>query len=458
MDKKGLSNIIATVLIILLVLCAVAIIWVIIRHATTKTLMSARDESTLMGVRFNIIDSSVNVSTDQNISFIVEREPSGENTSVFPIPVLEDSWGYSKAINRYNTTNLKEFERILVNVTEAEHGLPGKLKRILVYPALINPDGEIVTSRAPSDAYEIQGVQMGDGGGEGQSYLVDLTLGTSPDGVGNVINENDVEYPYFSQYLNGTVLILRANVTDEDYIFFSWFKDGNLFSIAPSMLLTLDQSMNITANFALGTVNLTLHDNPAGIGNITNESGIEYPDFSRHWNGESLALIARVTNENYTFFNWLENGVEFDSVSNPLMLNITSDRNITANYTKFDFLGATPLLPDLISWISDVNTNCGYVNEDCLCNVEFNLVTKNIGMGWAGPSATRVSLVGGYDVTTMVTTPPLKRNQNVTTFLVVPGSFPAGNYNLSSYADWYQTIREQNENNNNFTTPLDAHC
>lgn len=115
-------------------------------------------------------------------------------------------------------------------------------------------------------------------------------------------------------------------------------------------------------------------------------------------------------------------------------------------------------LPDLISWIRNVNTNCGYVDETCLCSLSFNAAVKNIGMGQAGSSITRISLVGNYDVTTMVTTPTLEPNQIVTTYLVVPGSFPAGNYTLSSYADWYYQVQESNENNNNFFMNIDAHC
>lgn len=125
-----------------------------------------------------------------------------------------------------------------------------------------------------------------------------------------------------------------------------------------------------------------------------------------------------------------------------------------ASIAKF----ASIKFPDLISSISNVNINCENISGNCLCNVNFDVTIKNVGNADASTSTTRIALVGSYDLTSMVTTPSLKPNQNVTSSLVMPGSIPAGNYNLSSYADWYKQVVESNENNNDFTTSFDVHC
>ncbi len=94
MTKRGISTIIATIMMILFVLIATGVVWVVIQNILseeTEEISSGLDRITL-----SIVGSSVNLSDALNVSFIINRD-IGKGDLVKIKIILYDEEGESYA-------------------------------------------------------------------------------------------------------------------------------------------------------------------------------------------------------------------------------------------------------------------------------------------------------------------------------------------------------------------------
>src|SRR3989344_4011525 len=92
MNKRGLSGIIATVLIILLALAAVVIIWAFISPILEKGGGGISDQSDLVSVVYVIESVQTQANPPNTLSVLLKRESGGGRASdVFPVLVVESN-------------------------------------------------------------------------------------------------------------------------------------------------------------------------------------------------------------------------------------------------------------------------------------------------------------------------------------------------------------------------------
>ncbi|MDO8459786.1 MAG: hypothetical protein Q7S74_01630, partial [Nanoarchaeota archaeon] len=103
MQKRGLSGIIVSVLLVLLVMVAVAIIWFFIRPLLQRVGQQIQDELQFNSVSFTI--RNIKVDSQNNMEFILQRNAGKGNVVGFVI-VLEDTTKKISTITKYNTTSL----------------------------------------------------------------------------------------------------------------------------------------------------------------------------------------------------------------------------------------------------------------------------------------------------------------------------------------------------------------
>jgi hypothetical protein len=111
MNKRGLSDVIVTTLIILLAIVSVVIIWSFINDTLKETGEGIETELELSQTRFSIIGETVTLE-DGNLNFFIERNPGGE-VSAFAV-VLENEEGQSLGILKYAEATVGELERFRV--------------------------------------------------------------------------------------------------------------------------------------------------------------------------------------------------------------------------------------------------------------------------------------------------------------------------------------------------------
>jgi len=209
MNKKGMSGIIAAVLIILLAIAAVVVVWTFVipilgeAEGGTTTL-----SLTVMG--FDIIEKSVVIDEDNNVSFLIERKTGGGGEAGVVV-VLEDNLTKTFTSNKYVSAGFKELDRKKLIITKVEHGLEGKIAKILVYPAITKDGDNIVVSSSASDSYRGSGSSGGGSSGGGETGCEGD--GDCNDGVGCTIDTcesgtcvhttNDGNCPDDGLYCNG---------------------------------------------------------------------------------------------------------------------------------------------------------------------------------------------------------------------------------------------------------------
>src|SRR3989338_3791319 len=144
MQKRALSNIVVTVLIVLLALAAIAIVWNVIGPMLKKTGEGIRSETEYLAIGFIVKDVEQDKSC--SIKFTLERKAGGGDVSGF-IVVLEDKGGISKAIYDYENTSVSELQTIPVDISYIKHGLclhpndaNNKIKKIKVYADIPDAD------------------------------------------------------------------------------------------------------------------------------------------------------------------------------------------------------------------------------------------------------------------------------------------------------------------------------
>ena len=146
MKKRGLSNIVAKVLIILLVVVAVGIIWFFTRGLVENTKSTTEESQLFSGVQFSMVKNSYVFDSNKNLFFSVQRLAGGGKVSGIYV-VLEDSSGQSKIFSNYadltSTGGIENFETISITILASQHGL-GDIARVKIYPVIQNSGEEFI--------------------------------------------------------------------------------------------------------------------------------------------------------------------------------------------------------------------------------------------------------------------------------------------------------------------------
>ncbi|MBR4137230.1 MAG: T9SS type A sorting domain-containing protein, partial [Bacteroidales bacterium] len=115
--------------------------------------------------------------------------------------------------------------------------------------------------------------------------------------------------------------------------------------------ITVTEAANYVANFELNSYQITATANPTSGGTVTGAGTYNY--------GETCTLTVSL-NENFTFINWTENGVEVSS-DETYSFTVTDNRNIVANLLDHTGVGETisiinSLYPNPVSHTLTVET------------------------------------------------------------------------------------------------------
>ncbi len=104
MDKKGVSTIIATIMMILFVLIAAGVIWAIIQNLLTE--QTEDISSGLERITLSIIEDSVNITNTQ-LSLVIARDIGEGNLAKIKIILYnEDGESYSEDVDANTLTEL----------------------------------------------------------------------------------------------------------------------------------------------------------------------------------------------------------------------------------------------------------------------------------------------------------------------------------------------------------------
>ncbi len=139
MQKRGLSDVVTTVLIILLALGAVILLWVFVKPLITDNGLGL--DTTMLTSSFTIPQSSVKITADQNITFGIKREAGEGNVIGFNV-ILENSNKESKTIRKDLAIN--EYELRIIAIYHYEHNLGGSITKISIAPIFLNKNGKEV--------------------------------------------------------------------------------------------------------------------------------------------------------------------------------------------------------------------------------------------------------------------------------------------------------------------------
>ncbi len=133
MNKRGLSDVVTTVLIILLVLAAVAIIWAFLRPAIRRSV--GQLEPGLLTSTFEIPAESVSIDNNAKSAEFKIKRYAGEGRVVGFYAVLTDASGNSK---RYReNVSINELETRTLTVDYSDSGLDD-ITKISIAPIVLN--------------------------------------------------------------------------------------------------------------------------------------------------------------------------------------------------------------------------------------------------------------------------------------------------------------------------------
>ncbi len=150
MKKKGLSNIVINVLLVLLALAAVIIMWAFVRVFIIESTESIGLEE--INTRLEIPDPYVKLKDNTNVIFHVVRE-SGDADMKSLVIILE---GGGKSVSiRKEDVDLNVLESVSLEINYAEKGIC-TLSSISVAPVFVDADGKESIGRI-SDKYVIKG-------------------------------------------------------------------------------------------------------------------------------------------------------------------------------------------------------------------------------------------------------------------------------------------------------------
>ena len=151
-----------------------------------------------------------------------------------------------------------------------------------------------------------------------QSFVVTTTANPVEGGV--VTGGGTVHY--------GNTVNIQAS-PNAGYNFVNWTENGEVYTTDPNFSVIVFSNRNFVANFEVQTFDVQVSVDPVEAATVTGEGNYNYGD-------EVTLTLTR--NEDYRFVNWTEDG-EVVSEEMTYIFNITSDRNLVANFIYTEGIG-----------------------------------------------------------------------------------------------------------------------
>ena len=151
-----------------------------------------------------------------------------------------------------------------------------------------------------------------------QSFVVTTTANPVEGGV--VTGGGTVHY--------GNTAYIQAS-PNAGYNFVNWTENGEVYTTDPNFSVIVFSNRNFVANFEVQTFDVQVSVDPVEAATVTGEGNYNYGD-------EVTLTLTR--NEDYRFVNWTEDG-EVVSEEMTYIFNITSDRNLVANFIYTEGIG-----------------------------------------------------------------------------------------------------------------------
>lgn len=201
--KKGLSNIIATVLLILLAIAAIVIAWFFLSGSLSKSGVEIKLQTELAKTSFSILRFS---ETGDVYTIVIQRGVGGTTDSdliYFPILVFEDSLRQIATINLQENeecNNLAELETCISEFDEDDlNGLVLPVVKVSVFAAVADEEGNTANARQPSDVETLQNIPEeeiicfvdNDGDNFGGTTRINPEDGNCGDDSGEADNDDD---------------------------------------------------------------------------------------------------------------------------------------------------------------------------------------------------------------------------------------------------------------------------
>jgi len=154
-NKKGLSNIVTTVLIILIAIGAIAVMGFFVYQFVLDAQEGAQYDLILNQIQFSITRAEFDLTTKE-IEVIVAREDGGddelENAIIFPVLVFHNQSGETVSSKAFNNTNFLVDDSRRLTLPLNDHGLE-KIIKVEVIPAILDSEGDTREGQAATDTY-----------------------------------------------------------------------------------------------------------------------------------------------------------------------------------------------------------------------------------------------------------------------------------------------------------------
>ena len=185
-----------------------------------------------------------------------------------------------------------------------------------------------------------------------------INLSVYPQGSGEV-----VKYPDQPTYHYGDQVTLTA-LPNPGWSFAGWTGDAS--GTSSQIIVTMNDNLEITANFAQIEYTLSVSINPPGMGTVTKSPNKPYYNY-----GDVVTLTASgITG--WRFTGWSGNAT---GVTNPLQVTITGNTNITANFSN-QYTLSTIVDPSVSGTITRD------INQDTYTYGTQVVLTANPNPGW----------------------------------------------------------------------------
>ena len=181
----------------------------------------------------------------------------------------------------------------------------------------------------PIDGDGVPGARCDMGAFEYGSSLALFSLTVNLDGGGMV-----TKLPDKPSYEWGEEVFLTAS-NGPDWIFDGW--SGDASGMANPLRVIITKNMNITASFWLDAFTLSTSVSPAGSGTVTRT-----PDQPTYHTGDQVTLTA-VPTPGWSFTSWTGDA---SGNTNPLIVTMTTNKSITANFTLDEYALAVSINPE----------------------------------------------------------------------------------------------------------------
>jgi hypothetical protein len=195
---------------------------------------------------------------------------------------------------------------------------------------IVSGTSEVVSGLSPSTEYQYSLKSLaGETESDNSNYITlttlaaqpstyTLSLSSSPAGAGTLSGGGT--------FNEGTTVTAHA-APNAGYSFVNWTEGGVQVSASASYTFNITSNRNLVANFTQQVINYTLTSTVAPAGGGT--TSIPSQTFSA---GTSVTITA-TPNAGYSFVNWTEGSTQV-STSASYTFNITSNRNLVANFTQ----------------------------------------------------------------------------------------------------------------------------